>query len=472
MKKHNLFKVVMIVLLVLVLVSWFLPVYNISNTGTEFESGDNIRVGFFALISFIAIALQYFSHIAMYILAIGALYGVLYKVPVYRKLLDKIVSGFKGYELLFMGIVMAIVTVLTSMVGLSLPILAFFPLIISVILMMGYDKVTAAMVTVGSVSAGMIGTVFSANAVSGISTLLEVPANTEVLSKIILLLVSFAIVFLNVFLYSRKHRKKEVVVEAYLVPEETTTKKPVWPLVVILDVVLIVLGLAFFSWELFNVTFFKDITNSLISADGGNITKGFLTALNALLGVSSDVEFGKWTLIEGTALLILASGLIGFVYRQKFDEWLKNMAEGAKKALKPALLVILIYAVLVFTTNVPIYYTLTNWFMSLNGELHVFIMMIVAIIFIILGVDAYYGLRAGQGYLASILAVDASKNVIIALIWQAMYGFTMLISPTSVVLMVSLGYLNLSYGKWMKSIWPLILELLAASTILLYIFAR
>ena len=50
MKKHNSFKVVMIVLLMLVLVSWFFPVTTISNG--EFVKGDYSRVGIFSLFSF------------------------------------------------------------------------------------------------------------------------------------------------------------------------------------------------------------------------------------------------------------------------------------------------------------------------------------------------------------------------------------------------------------------------------------
>ncbi len=469
MKKHNLFKVVMIVLLALVLLSWFLPIYSVSSAGDSFVAGDNYRIGLFTLVSFVAIALQYFSHIALYILAIGAFYGVLFKVPAYRRLLDKIVSAFDGFEILFMGLIMAIFAVLSSMVGLSVIIMAFFPLVISVILLMGYDKITAAMVTVGSVAAGMIGTVFSSEATMGLSYLLDMPANAHVMSRIVLLIVAYAIVFLNVFLYSRKHRKKEIVVEGYLIPEETKTKKSVWPLIVVFDATLVVLGLAFFSWQLFNIDFFTNINNSLINADGGTLTKGFLTAFNALIGASSDTEFGNWTVIEATVILLTSAGIVGLIYKQKFNDWLSNMADGARRAIKPALLVILIYTVLVFTTNVPIQYTLTNWFISLNSDLNVIIMMIVAVIFSVLGVEAYYGLKSAQTY---ILSTTANNSAIIGLIWQSMYGFTMLIAPTSIVLMASLSYLHVPYGKWIKSIWPLILELFAASAIILYIFAR
>lgn len=463
MKKHNSFKVVMIVLLMLVLVSWFFPVTNIADG--EYVKGDYTRVGMFSLVQFFAIALQYFSHIALYVISIGALYGVLHKIPAYRKLLDKIVDGFKGFEILFMAIVMVIFTVLSAMAGLSLPILVFFPFVIAVILMMGYDKITAALVTVGSVSAGMIGAVFSTESTSGVSYILGFPANEQVLSRIIMLVVAFAIIFLNVVLYARKHRDTANLVEGDYVPEKAKTKKSVWPIVIVLDLVMIVLGLAFFSWDLFGIDLFKNATDSLVNPNGSSVTNGIFTAFNAVLGITSGEQFGAWTLIEATVVLLLAAGLLALMYKQKMNEFLSNMADGAKRALKPAFLVILIYTVLVFTTNVPIHYTLTQWMSSVGAEVNVFIMVFIAIIYYLLGVDSYYGLKSVYDF---VIATTGSATTI-ALLWQSMYGFSMLFVPTSVVLMVTLSYLNIGYGKWLKAVWLMLLELLAALVILLLI---
>ena len=463
MKKHNSFKVVMIVLLMLVLVSWFFPVTTIS--GGEFVKGDYSRVGIFSLFSFFAIAIQYFSHIALYVISIGALYGVLHKIPAYRKLLDKIVDGFSGFEYLFMAIIMVVFALLSSMAGLSLPILLFFPFVISVILMMGYDKITAAMVTIGSVSAGMIGAVFSTESTSGVSYILNLPANEQVLGRIILLVVSLAIVFLNVFLYSRKHRDTTNLVEEEFVPEKTKTKKSIWPIVIVLDLVMVVLGLAFFSWDLFGIDFFTKATDSLVNPNGSSFTNGLFTAFNAVLGITSGEQFGAWTLIEASVVVFLATGLLAIMYKQRFNDYLTNMANGAKKAVKPALLVLLIYTVLVFTTNVPIQYTLTQWMMSIGGELNVIVMVFIAIIFLFLGVDSYYGTKSAVDFLTTV----TGSTTTLALIWQTMYGYTMLFVPTSLVLMLTLSYLNISYGKWLKVVWPLLIELLAAIVLLLYI---
>ena len=50
-----------------------------------------------------------------------------------------------------------------------------------------------------------------------------------------------------------------------------------------------------------------------------------------------------------------------------------------------------------------------------------------------------------------------------------MYGFTMLFAPTSLVLMLTLSYLDINYSKWLKNIWKLLLEFLVVILIVLAI---
>ena len=48
-----------------------------------------------------------------------------------------------------------------------------------------------------------------------------------------------------------------------------------------------------------------------------------------------------------------------------------------------------------------------------------------------------------------------------------MYGLAMLVAPSSVLLIASLGYTETNYGSWLKHIWKVVLELLV---VLLVIF--
>ena len=462
MKKHNLFKVVMITIAIAVVLSWLLPItYYSSSAGLVEESRDYI--GIFDVMSYVGIAVQYFSHIGIYVLIIGGLYGVLHKISGYRNLVDKIVKGFKSREWLFMTIVMVIFAVLSSMAGLSLPLLVMFPFVIAVVLAMGYDKITAAMVTAGSVAIGLIGTVFNVNNTYGIDAVIGSTADGDILVKILLLVISLALLIFNVITYSNKHKDTKALEKGSYIPEVSNSKKEkFWPIVVILDVVLLILILAFISWDLFEVTWFSDALNNIIDFKIGDFP-----IFDAVLGISNS--FGLWTLVEGSVVLLIASWLISFIYRIKFSDYITYFMNGAKRALKAAVLVVLVYVVLVCTTYVPTLLTIFKPMLELTSGINVFIMSLVAFISSIFSVELYYAATGVLPYVVGTLYTELATSdiTLLSVIWQSFYGVAMLVAPTSVVLIATLSYLHIPYGKWLKAIAKLLLELVV---VLLIIF--
>lgn len=485
MKKHNLLKVLLIMILVVVLASWILPVTDISDAGS-FETTNTNGIGLFTLANYFSIGIQIFRNVPLYILAVGGLYGVLHKIPQYRILLDKIVEGFDGKESWFMIIVGVFIAILSSMAGLSFPIILLFPFVISIILLMGYDKITAAMLTVGSVVAGLIGTVFSNFGVVGAGTsyapLTDLTnqfgqfvtggtygTNENVWFKLALLVFSIALVLINTIIYAKKHRNKNNKVEGIFVPEKVETKnKSIMPLAIILDLLLVVIILAFISWSLFNIDVFDNITKYLVNPTGSDFSKGIYNAFNSILGLTEINSFGNWTLVEASLTIVLASGLIAFVYRKSFNTYISSFVEGVKKAVIPALLIAVSLIILVISVDFPLELTILRPILDLNGSVNIFVMGVVALFFSIFIVDPFYVVYTASPYIASV--VTASSIGLTALIWQSMYGLTMLIAPTSFVLLATLSYLGISYGKWLKSIWKLLLELLAVIILVLLIF--
>ena len=483
MKKHNLLKVTLSVLLLVVIGSWFLPTYVVNSTGDGFTIQESIKIGLFNLASYVGIVLQVFGPVIMYVLSIGALYGVLHRIPQYRILLDKIVNGFEGREWLFMTLVGVVFAVLSSMAGLSVVLLLLFPFVISIMLLMGYDKLTAAMLVVGSVIAGLIGSVFSSNDVYGISAVLSQVgfedawniAKLDVIWKLILLVVSLGLVLVNTIVYAKKHRNKNVDLEkSYLVPKKVKTNdKKIYPLVIVLDLLLVVLTLAFISWELFEVNLFNDITDAFINPTGSTFVKGLYGGLNTVLGVtvssSTSNAFGHWTLMEAALVVFLAAGLLSYLYRNSFNKFISATTEGVKKALRPALLVGIAYMILVCAVTVPYEYSILRHIIDMGSGFNLFVMCIVAIVFSFFTVESYYGIVTASSYVAASSIITGHEGII-ALVWQSMYGFTMLVAPTSVVLIATLAYIDVPYSSWLKAIWKLALELLAVIIILLLIF--
>ena len=85
MKKHGLLKILGILLLLVVVVSFIL-------TGRS-ETKDFIGIGDVVLNSLKS--LYYFFYLAIFVLVIGGFYGVLNKTPNYKKLIDNIATKIK-----------------------------------------------------------------------------------------------------------------------------------------------------------------------------------------------------------------------------------------------------------------------------------------------------------------------------------------------------------------------------------------
>ncbi len=204
MKKHNSFKVVLITIFVVALCTWIFPSAQFS---TQLIEGERVQAGLFDVFSYPMVALYYFMNIFVFVIACGAFYGVAYRIPAYKKLLEKITAGFKGRENIFLVLMIVLIAALVSVTGISFPIVFIFPLVISIILMMGYNKLVAASVTVGSTIVGIAGTTLGTTTVGYVNYLLGTDTFDEMITKVIILVVLTVLLVANVLLYAKKTKR-------------------------------------------------------------------------------------------------------------------------------------------------------------------------------------------------------------------------------------------------------------------------
>ena len=150
MKKHNTFKVLGILMLIVLVASYFL-------VG---RSGALSYVGFGDALMKCLQTMYYFFYLIVFLLAVGGLYGVLSKSASYKKLLDSIVTKVKPLGKKFIFVTIVIMAIITSFTGMTLPLIVFIPFISAIILMSGYDKLVALGTTIGSIAVGYLGGVF------------------------------------------------------------------------------------------------------------------------------------------------------------------------------------------------------------------------------------------------------------------------------------------------------------------------
>lgn len=496
MKKHNTFKVVLITLLVLMLLTWILPAAYYS--GSYVDQG-RVQMGLFDLFNYPITAISYFGYIAAFVLVVGGFYGVLNKIGAYRTMLDKLVSNFKGKEVVVLSIIMVLIALLTSLCSLQLGLIIFFPMLVSIILLMGFDKIVAALAIVGSTMVGMLGTTYGYTNTGIIPSILGNNFTDDMLTKGILLFLGMVLLIFNTIWYIKKSKtteKKANVKKVTAKEEKKTTKSTkttkaksskdtkaavkeekvivvteeaeedsyvpavvsgkkhvVWPLALVLSIIFIILVLAFISWSgAFGITAMDEATVAVTGFEvfGFNLFGKLLGTVNA---------FGSWSIADMVTVLITFMFILSLIYKVKFDEVIDGFVKGAKRALGPAVIVVLLYTILVITTYHPFQLVIYKAILGITDGFNVFTTFIVGILSAFFNVDSAYAFQSSLPYLASIVT-NADNYPIVAVVYQAAYGLTMLVAPTSLVLMGMLSYLKVPYSKWLKTIWKLALELL------------
>ena len=113
MKKHGLFKILLLVLLVVIVLT-----YCIKGRGDAISYlglGD-------VFLNFLQ-SFYYFFDTILFILIVGGFYGVLNKTGAYKKLLDKIVTKFKPKSKEFVFAIIILFALITALTGLTIPLL-------------------------------------------------------------------------------------------------------------------------------------------------------------------------------------------------------------------------------------------------------------------------------------------------------------------------------------------------------------
>lgn len=265
MKKYHTLLVVAITILVVVLLTWILPItyYN-----GELIADTSVPAGIVSTATYGLFTFYNFIYVFIGLLLVGGLYGLLNKVSAYRVLLDKIVKSVKKHQVLYLILTVLVLSIMVAFTGLTFEMLVFLPFIAAVVLLLGYDKLIAAMVTVGSVSVGVIGSLFSKPIVGKLNSVLESTSYTDlIIAKVVILVLCATVLIVNIILKAKKNKTKETVEESFLVPKKVTDKKvKVWPLVTISIIAIVVMILASIDWSgAFGVVFFDDALKTLKS---------------------------------------------------------------------------------------------------------------------------------------------------------------------------------------------------------------
>jgi uncharacterized ion transporter superfamily protein YfcC len=268
-----------------------------------------------------------------------------------------------------------------------------------------------------------------------------------------------------------KKNDKDIVPDMFA-SEEVEVKKDskkkshyvnIVPLAIVLGIVGLIVVLAYIGWstalgvDAFNnaYTWFTDAT-----------LFGY-PLFSVLLGTTTFKAFGSWDLFGAASLMIIATIIIKIIYKVPFDTIISEYGNGLKKILKSIILLMMIYAVLIFTVVYPAIPGVINQIDVTLGSvtwLQPVAWVLNGGIATLFTVDFQYTMSLIGSLYATYSNVQAAGFAL-----QAAYGLTAFIAPTSAVLMLGLSMLNIKFKDYFKFIWKFLVAILVVVLVILYI---
>lgn len=466
MKKNDKIIILLIIGLLCTVLTWFIE----SGTYQDglFISKGIVRAGLFDYLLIVYYALYYKASTIFYLFVLGGFYGIVSKTKGYRKLVSNTVKLIRDKEIPALLITTFVVGLWTSMTKEILATLVVVPFIITVFLKRGKDRLTALSAAFGGVFIGTFGLTLGTYGVGELIRLLGLTIKDGIGFKIAMFILAYGLYNLFAIIHIRNqedvvnHTKYDMFMTEKL--DETDVKKnrrqKIWPTVLILSLVALLGVIAYINWnDSFNVSLFDNIMTNI-----EGVTIDEIPVIQKILG--SFTAFGKWNdLLPLSFGLIVASIIMVIVNKVSIGDAFANFGEGAKKISKLVGIYMLVMAIFVLSYYFPWPVTLINAVFG-SGKFSLFSILLAAILAGTLLVDSEY---LGYIFGTYLLANFADHLVATSLLMHFGYAISMILAPTSFILMMALTYLDIPYKNWLKYIWKFALAILVVIVLLVAI---
>ena len=377
--------------------------------------------------------------IALFILVVGGFLGVTMKTGAIQAGIGGLVKRMEGKERMLIPALMCIFALGGTSYGMAEESLAFYGLVITVLIAAGYDSLTGAAVVLLGCGIGTLGSTINPFATGIASGIAGIPISDGLPGRIVILLVGLAIGIFFVMRYADRVKadpSRSVVYdmkaenEARFGSENDTGEIT---LTGTHKVILVVFALAF-GVMIYGVIPWSD------------------------LGI--PIPTWWWWFPEMTGSFLLFSIIIGVIGRMGEGELTSTFVDGARDLLGVALIIGIARGITVIMNNGQITDTVLHWVESALGDTGATVFAIVMfLLFLPLSflIPSSSGLATVAMPITAPLAgfVDVPKSLVVTA-YQSASGLMNLFIPTSAVVMGGLAIARVPYGTYLRWVWPLL----------------
>jgi uncharacterized ion transporter superfamily protein YfcC len=385
--------------------------------------------------------------VALFILVIGGFLGVTMKTGAIQAGIARIVDRLRGRERLMIPILMSVFALGGTTFGMAEESLAFYALIITVMIAAGYDALVGAAVLLLGCGIGVLGSTINPFATGIASGFAGVSIEEGIVGRLVILVVGTIIGIVFVMRYAAKVKADPSASLAKEAPSAAAAAADDGG-----DTALS--GRRAAALGLFALAFVVMIYGVIPWED---------------LGIGLPTLW--WWFPEMTASFLFFAILIGVVGRMGEGDFTATFVDGARDLLGVALIIGIARGITVIMTNGLITDTVLNAAETLVADLGgVAFINLMYILFIPLSflIPSSSGLATVAMPIMAPLAsfADVPPQLVVTA-YQTGNGLVNLFTPTSAVVMGGLAIARVGYGTWLKFVWPLLLILAILSMVVL-----
>lgn len=387
--------------------------------------------------------------VAMFVLIIGGFLAVTMKTGAINAGIAQVVQKLKGKEKRIFPILMTIFAIGGTTYGMAEETMAFYALIITVMLAAGYDSLSAGALILLGAGIGTLGSTINPFATGIASGFAGTTISDGLVGRLVLLIAGTLVGIWFVMRYAEKVKKdqsKSLVIDE---KEEIEKKFATTPagdefgeFTSRHKIILIFFALAFVTM-IYGVIPWED------------------------LGLA--VPTWWWWFPEMTANFLFFGILIGLIGRLSEKDLVNTFVDGARDMLGVALIIGVARGITVVMNNGLITDTVLYWAEQATAGLSgIGFILVTYLLYIPLSflIPSSSGLATvSMPIMAPLSQFAGVPSYLVVTAYQAASGLVNLVTPTSAVVMGGLAIARVGYGVWWKFVWP-VLALLIVLTIL------
>ncbi len=385
--------------------------------------------------------------IILFIVLIGGTFFILDERGILKYIMASVIRKFEKRKYILICVMIFVCMLLSSTAGILEESVTLVPIAVAVALALGWDSLVGISISLIAVAFGFTAATFNPFNVVTVQKLAGVP----VFSGLWLRLITFAVVYASltafVIIYAKRIEKNPAKSICRETDEELRNK--------------------------FRLTDTEDV---LADKSIAKATKAFVICISfVLLCIILDfaLSLGGMLSMPGMAVLFTAGGLLaGYMTGLRGKQLLGGFMKGVKTIAPAIPLIFFILAITYILSEGMIIHTILFKVYNLISGMSPFGAILLLFAFIVV-LEFFIGSGTAKAFLVMPIVaplaslVGISGNSVVLSFCMA-DGFTNLLYPTSGIMIIAIGLVNVSYGKWLRFTWKLFAIELVIALALMY----